>query len=298
MTVSKEKKGELYVLLEASLWGLFPVVTVLTQAKLPSLIILGFGSLFSCFFFALVMTVRKKWHELTQRQALVDILLATGILGILFYILFIFGLKYTSPGNAGIIELTQIFFSYLFFHTWRKETVLKPHIIGAILVVIGVLIIFYPNVHGLHLGDVLILLAAGIAPFGNFFQRRARKYVSSETILFIRSLISSILIFLLAYLFHNTFSYANLRSVFVLVLINGVLLLGYSKILWIESIHRISVMKANALSSIAPLLTLFYAWILLHRSPTIYQIMAFVPIFIGVLFLSKKNKDLKEVLTE
>lgn len=136
----------------------------------------------------------------------------------------------------------------------------------------------YPNIHSFRGGELLILAASAIAPFGNLFQQRARKKVSSESIMFLRSMISAAVIFLLIIIIRPDFSYTGLKSSWIILLINGILLLGLSKILWIEGIHRISVMKANALNSISPLLTLIFAWVFLQNFPTIWQILSFIPI--------------------
>ena len=61
MNLSDQRRGEIYVLLGAILWGLFPVLTVLSENKVAPLIALGFSTLFSCFFFGALITIRKKW---------------------------------------------------------------------------------------------------------------------------------------------------------------------------------------------------------------------------------------------
>lgn len=289
MTLSKERVGEIFIFFEAVLWGLFPVITVLSQNKLPTLISLGFSTLFSSAFFALVISYKKKWRELRNTSALKDILIATIILGILFYILFFTGLRYTSPGNASILALSEVFFSYLYFHVWRKDKLPSQHLMGAALMILGGIIIFYPNLQQFQYGDLLILSAVFIAPLGNFYQKRARSKVSSEMILFLRSSISAAVIFMLAFLFRDSFSISGFNYSLIFLLINGVLLLGLSKILWIEGIHRINVMKANALASLSPLITLLFAFLLLQKAPTVHQLLAFIPMFLGVYFLSKQK---------
>ena len=54
-------------------------------------------------------------------------------------------------------------------------------------------------------------------------------------------------------------------------------------------------MKGNALSATAPLITLITAWFVFGTPPTIWQIFAFIHMFIGILLLGVKNK--KEILT-
>jgi drug/metabolite transporter (DMT)-like permease len=159
---------------------------------------------------------------------------------------------------------------------------------------IGACVVLYPNITKLNIGDVLILIAALIAPLGNFFQQRARKTVSSESILFIRSLISAIVIFFLAYIFKENFSYVDFKGSFFFLFINGIFLFGLSKLFWIEGIHRISVTKSNALSSVSSFLTLLFAWIFLQNMPTIWQLLSLVPMGLGVILLSiNREKNIK-----
>jgi drug/metabolite transporter (DMT)-like permease len=298
MKLTQERRGELFIFLGALLWAFFPVITILSFNKLPALISLGISTSLGALFFAIILSIKKKWHEVKNTSALKDILLVTFILGITYYVLSFFGLKHTSAGNASIIALTEIFFSYVFFHVWRKDYISKEHIIGSILMLSGACIVLYPNITTFHLGDILIVAAAIIAPFGNLFQQKARKKVSSETIMFVRSLISVIFIFFLAVIFKEKFSFTDIKGSFLVLAINGIFLFGLSKLLWIEAIHRVSVTKGNALSSFSILLTLLIAWVLLKNVPNVWQLLSTIPMIFGVILLSKKEKKNKELLTD
>lgn len=290
MKLTKEREGEVFIFIQAALWGLFPVLTILSYGKVSPLVSLAVSSLFASAFFAVILTLKKKWHELKNWPALKDSLWTTFFIGILYYLLFFFGLQYTSAGNAGIIALTEIFFSYLFFNIWKKDPLPLLHIAGAVLMVVGAIIVLYPNLHSFRLGDILMVIASALPPFGNFFARRARTKISSETIMFVRSIVSGVVVLLFAFIFNNTLSLTTLKDSFLFLFINGVLLLGLSKIMWIEGIHRISIVKANALGSVSPLLTLLFAWLFLRDIPTIWQLFSFIPMFLGVILLGMNNK--------
>ncbi|HMK74557.1 MAG TPA: DMT family transporter [Thermodesulfobacteriota bacterium] len=290
MKPDRERQGESFILLQALLWSLFPVITILSYGLLPPLISFGWSTLFATLFFGGVLTLRHRWGEIRDRSSLRNILWATLFLGILYYGLVFFGLRYTSAGNASLIAATEMFFSFIFFHIWRRDFISPKHILGAIFMLIGVFIVLYPNTTKLHLGDLLILMATVIAPFGNYFQQRARERVSSEMILFVRSAISTPIVLLSACLLREKFSITNLKTSADLILINGLLLMGFSKILWVEGIHRISVTKSNALASIAPPLTLLFAWLILHNIPTRFQLLSVVPILFGVALLSMNKR--------
>ena len=288
----KERQGELIIVAESTLWGLFPIITILSFRGISPLVSFGGSTLIAAIFFGLVLTIKHKWKEVKDVTAYKDILLATFFIGFLMYPLYFFGLKYTSAGNASIVDLTaEIFFSYLLFHVWKKDHLPTQHVVGSLLMITGACIVLIPNVKEFHAGDLLILAEAFVAPFGNLYQRRARTKVSSECILFVRSLITGVAILFFAFLLKDPISPKSISRSLPFLLINGVLLLGFSKILWIEGIHRIAVTKAAAINSIQPLVTLFFAWILLHNLPTIWQLASIVPMFFGIILLGKKNNS-------
>lgn len=287
--MTDERKGELFVVAGAVLWASFPVVTILSYNHLSPLTSLAWSTLIAAVFFGIIVTFKRKWHEVKNAKALKDILLASSIIGLGFYLLFFFGLKYTSAGNAAIIALTEALFSYLLFNLYHREHISKEHIWGVILMLTAACIVLLPNVTSLRIGDLLILSAAFVAPIGNFFQRRARKQVSSEFIMFGRSAVAAIGLFILIFALGEQATVMDLRQSWLVLLLSGFLLMGLSKIFWIESIHRISVTKANAVSgSIKPIVTLLLAWLILRDIPTVWQISSVIPMFFGVIFLSKK----------
>ncbi|MBI4093169.1 MAG: DMT family transporter [Candidatus Kerfeldbacteria bacterium] len=287
--MNRERQGELFILLQTPLWGLFPIITILTLNRLSPLISLVWSTLFSCIFFAVVVSLKKKWRDLTNIAALKDVLWNVFFVGILYYVLFFYGLQHTSAGNAGIIALTEVFFSFVFFHLWRRHFIPRVHILGALLVLLGAVIVLFPTFTHFQIGDIFILVGVFFAPFGNFFNQRARKRISSEAIMFIRSALSAPLLFAIAFMLGERNLTSKLYESVTYLAINGIFLLGLSKLFWIEGIHRISVTKANALASISPLLTLLFAWLILHNIPTAWQLLSLVPMVVGIKLLSTRE---------
>jgi len=283
--MNKERQGEFFVLSSAFLWGLFPVITVLSLNHVLPLSSLAWSTLFSTIFFAIILTVRKKWKEPISTSALRDILWVTFIYSILYYVLFFVGLEYTSAGNASIIDLTAVFFSFLLFQAWRKEYISREHIMGAVLVLIAAVIVLYPNLTEFKIGDIMILAANSVVPLGDFFQQRARRELSGEAIMFARDLISLPFLFFIAYMWSQSGITFGVKDSIIFLMINGFILLGCSKMLWIESIHRISITKVHALTSVSPIITLLFAWLLLRDLPTIWQLLSVIPMIAGVILL-------------
>ncbi|PIQ77598.1 hypothetical protein COV82_03565 [Candidatus Peregrinibacteria bacterium CG11_big_fil_rev_8_21_14_0_20_46_8] len=287
--ISTELAGDLFIFAEAFLWGLFPIITILAYSALTPLYTAAISTLIAAITFALILTFQRRWHEIAIKSVWPDILGATIIIGVFFYILVFVGLRHTSAGNASIVGLMEVFFCFVVFSLLGKERLSVGKKIGAACMVIGALVILLPKHTAPNLGDILILVAASFVPFGNYFAQRARKKVGSVTIMFLRSIMSFVVLLVVAYFFEPLPGPDVLRKSFVFLAINGLLLLGFSKLLWLEAIHRIPVTKAISLSSISPAFTLLFAFLFLDELPTVAQIAGFFPIFAGVLLLTRKS---------
>ena len=113
--------------------------------------------------------------------------------------------------------------------------------------------------------------------------------MSSETILAFRSIIALPVILLIAYQFEPEPDRAMIMSALPWLAINGLLLMGLSKIFWLESIHRISITKASAMAAFVPVFTLLFAYLTLNEIPTVTQITGIVPVLLGGLLITRNN---------
>ncbi len=290
MALTETRKGEVYIFLETLLWSCFPVITALSYSHLPSLVSLAASSAFAALFFLVLVIARKRWKEMLSPQLWKYILITTLLMGVVFYALYFIGLESTTPGNAALIAELEIFTTFVMFHLFRGEHLPREHVVGLFSMLLGACIVLAPNVSSFRLGDFLIFAAICLAPVGNFYTQRARKIASSETIMFLRSFLAVPAVLALAFLLGQHASVLNVRSSILYLAINGVLLLGLSKILWIESIHRISITKAVAINGVTPLLTILIAWALLKQVPTVWQLSAFIPLMFGIVLLTNQLK--------
>lgn len=297
MRLHPMRQGEVNILLSAVLWSTFPVITILSFGTLPPLFSAGVSTLCAAAFFACLLTLKKEWHLLRRYEAWKDILLTTFFIGIAYYGLLFLGLKHTSAGNAAILSLMEIFFSFLILGFFlRHEPLLPRTVIGGACMVFGALLVLLPKgASGWQQGGMIIIAATAFAPIGNRFAQRARKIVTTGVIMFLRSTISGGFLLLLALLTEPVPARAAFFDSLGFVLINGILLLGLSKILWIEGIHRIPITKAISIESITPLLTLLVAWFFLYETPSVLQISAIVPIAAGMVLLTRASATPLEV---
>ncbi|MCB9802324.1 MAG: DMT family transporter [Pseudomonadales bacterium] len=288
---SSERIGEASILIQAALWSLFPIITVLSYSGLQPIISLAWTTLFSCFFFFLVIIAKQSWTAIRSKKVLLPLLFIALFNGIGFYFFYFLGLTLTSPGNAAIVATFEVFFSFLLFNVLQKEALTPSHVLGMICMVISAIIIFFPTDLSLQKGDFFILLAAAVAPMGNHFQKQVRTHLKTEQILAFRTIISVPFLFLMAIMLGEQVVLPT-GNTLLLVIFSGVVLFGISKMLWIEGIFRISVTKAISLSSVAPVLTLVFAYLILGETPTKVQLVA-VPLAVAGVLLLTHNRALK-----
>ncbi len=236
--------------------------------------------------FLAILAYKKKLHELFLKEARWDLFLTTFFITLLFLLMFI-GLQYTTVSNMAVIIILQLFFSYIYFNLFGKEKLTKSQTFGAFLMGVGAIVVLYPEDFGFNIGDILILLAAAIAPIANLYQKRARAYVSSESVLAFRSVVALPILFILAYMIEKTPSISQILDASLYIITLGILVMTLAKILWVEALHLISITKLSAFISFIPLFTLFFAYILLHDIPSTKQLIGVVPILIGSYFITK-----------
>src|SRR3989344_5981868 len=184
--------------------------------------------------------------------------------GGLFPILVVFTFARLSSANSlawsALIAALVFACVMLYRGTWRelknpllwKYGFLIAMLVGVLFygLYFGALVVLGRDWSGLNVGDVLVLASTLTIPIGNYYQQVARTIASSESIMFLRSTISATAIFGFVYIAGVAAPREDVLASLPFLVLNGVLFLGLSKMLWIEGIHRMSVTKATALVSL------------------------------------------------
>jgi len=284
--MTQEREGELLMVGLALIESWFPILSISSMAFIGAFHTYLFSILIALFFFITLMIKRKKFHELKNKKAYKDLLLTSFFITLLFTLVFM-GMRYTTAGNMAVIIFLQLLFSFLYFNVLGKEKMDTTHIIGSIIMGVGAIIILLPDELQFNKGDLLILAGAAIAPFANLYQKRARVFCSSETILAFRSVVGLPFLVCLAFYYEPSISYASFLQALPYVFVIGTAVYVISKIMWIEALHRISITKVSAMMGIVPLMTVSFAYIFLHEVPQLHQIIGMIPILIGGFILTR-----------
>jgi len=292
--MTKEREGEFLMLGLALIESWFPILSIVAMSYIGALHTYTYSLLIALLFFIVIMFKRDRFKELKNKAAYKDLLLTSFWITTLFTLVFI-GMQYTTAGNMAVIIFLQLLFSYLYFNVLGKEKMDRLHLIGASIMGVGALVILIPDDLSFNKGDLLILIAAAIAPIANLYQKRARKHCSSETILGFRTVVGLPFIALLAWMFEPATTYNNFMAALPSLLVIGILVYVVSKIMWIEALHRISITKVSAMMGLVPMMTLFFAYLYLDEVPQLRQILGIIPVLIGGYLLTKPIDNQREL---
>ena len=284
--MTNEREGELLILGLALIESWFPILSIVAMSYVGALHAYAYSLVIALFFFIVLMYKRDRFKELRNRSAYKDLLLTSFFITALFTLVFV-GLRYTTAGNMAVIIFLQLLFSFVYFNILGKEKLDRLHLFGSILMGIGAIIILIPEELVLNKGDLLILAGAAIAPFANLYQKRARKFCSSETILGFRTVVGLPFVAFLAYILEPSVSLESFYKALPYLLIIGTAVYVVSKIMWIEALHRISITKVSAMLGLVPLFTVIFAFLFLHEIPDLKQVAGIIPILFGGYLLTK-----------
>ena len=290
--MTREREGELFMLLLCILESCFPILSIIAIPLVGALYAYAIVIAVATVLLLLLLLRKGGLATLFTPAAQKDLLLTSFFITSLFLLVFL-GLKYTTAGNMAVIIFLQLAFSYLYFNVFGSERLTPLHTIGAVIMSFGAILMLFPESFRLNAGDLMILAAAAIAPLANLYQKRARVHVGSMAILTYRNLVALPLLCLIAYSFEPLPGSDALIEALPYLLAIALLVYVAAKILWIEALHRISITKMSAMLALMPLFTLIFAYFVLDEVPTLRQMAGILPILLGGYLITRPEAGLK-----
>lgn len=270
------------------LGALFPILASQVVHEVPPFLTMGITYWIAFLIILVIIIFSWKLPELRNKKALKYAFFAAIIIGVINFGLYYYGIQFTTPGNAALISQTEIIFSFIFFQILRKEPLSRSQMIGTLCVIAWAVYLLFPKSTGLNRGDLYILSAMMLWPIGNYFQKQWRHIISGFSLLLIRFWVALPFILVISTISHESFPSTFSSTLLWQILGIAILINICKKLFWLESIKNITVSRVLALHGLIPFFTLLFAWVFLGTSPTSTQLIAGVPMIIGVLLLTRK----------
>lgn len=289
---SREQKAALFVLSSCLLEAFVPVIAYTASRAFPPVFFLAMSSGIAATVLGLFLGVKGDLHTLPSAKNLLLCLVVAVLIVVVPFTLIFVGARYTTSVNTAILLQAEVLTTFFVYRLLFHERHTHVQMLGAALMLAGTVTILFRGLFVLNRGDVLILLATTILPFGNYFAKKVLQELSPSQVVFYRYVFAFFILLPLSLLLESV-SIAPLftpRSL-ALLLSFSIFIHVFSKVLWYRGFRFIPVSRSIAILSVTPAFSLLLAFVLLHEVPTLYQWIgfAFTMIGLGVLFQGQKE---------
>jgi O-acetylserine/cysteine efflux transporter len=289
-SLREQKIGETFVLSQVALYGLFPIVINYGAKIMPPILFLAMSTLTGTAVLFIYLLATRRFKDIFNKKAYKYIFGVIIFIAIIPKLLIILGTSLTSGTNTAILLQAEIIFTFLICSIFFHEKITLKRLIGATIVLSGATAVLYQGSFDINTGDLLIIAGTFFFPIGNIFAKKALQLTSAAAILFLRSIVAGLFLLMLSFAVEGTSGtflfHANTNLFYILI--NGILIMALTKVLWYEGLRRIDISKAVAIGISSPAFSLLFAYMFLSEIPNAYQIFGVAAIIAGVLIITRK----------
>lgn len=281
---------DLFLLAVCVLEGLFPIIVKTSTDIFPPFYFVALCSAIAALLYFLVIVARGGFVRPIPLKAIRD----CGLVSLFIFsgfILIFTGAKHTTAINTALLLQFEMVTTYVVYEFYFKQHHTRGQLIGAVIVLLGSLLVLYNGSFTFNKGDLIVLSSTLCFPFGNYFAKRALNVLPPTHVLFFRFSIIVPVFLAISYFFEDL---SGIKAVTMehlpLVLTYAATILFLSKLLWYNGLRRMSVSRGIFILMAYPAFSLLFATFLINEIPTLYQIFGFVVAMVGI-FIITKTKD-------
>lgn len=199
--------------------------------------------------------------------------------------------------NSSLTLKSEVFFALLFGYIFLKEKrISKVQLLFCATLFFGVYIAITQgsfNLLEFNVGVLILLIDVALFTLVHTFtkSRFDRNELSPIQVVFIRSLLSGIILFSTYFIFFplDRISIVFNPDYFIYYLLMG-LDYSVSLFLWYKTLSYIQIGKAGVINSVTPIITALFAWIILGDVFTIFHLIGMVIIIISIYMIVREKK--------
>jgi drug/metabolite transporter (DMT)-like permease len=297
MPMTESKRGCMFLFFTVILEGLAPVLLHSGSVIFPPALFLFLGiSIAACALFVLLLITggvrqRLPWSGVRNVMGV-----AVFIIG--GFTLVLFGSRHSSGINTALLTQAEIVWTLLLSSIVLRDRITARHLLGACVILLGTLVVLWQGSFAIGRGDLLIVGATVLFPFGNAFAKRALREMPPLMVLFLRYLFGMLLLLPLTLLLGDwSVSIPWDRQHVVVLLVFALLILTASKVCWYEGLRRHSLHLSVSAITATPALSLVFAFFFLQEIPTLSQWIGFVLTVGGIGILFRSDADPSQIAT-
>ncbi|WP_428075437.1 DMT family transporter [Candidatus Avelusimicrobium aviculae] len=275
--------------------GLSPIAGKYAVGVISPVLLVFLGTLIGVLYFTPWITKNHKWGELLAKETRWKFLFIGTFGTALPFTISLLALHYTTPGNAAILQQSELLYSLLFAALFLKEYPTKSQLAGSALIVLGVAFILIKEHYTPRwTGDLLIVGSTWMLQAGSTLAKKLPAHLDYRLIGMARNLyaIPALLIIVAVLAWCDTLVLKPNLQMFSVLTYTGVLKYGLAMVLWYKAIRMLDLSRVTAIYLSYPVLSLIGSVLLGLERVTPYQILGLLLTLSGaywVSFLVKKQ---------
>ncbi|TKJ23500.1 MAG: hypothetical protein CEE42_12075 [Promethearchaeota archaeon Loki_b31] len=246
-----------------------------------------------------IYSLLNGWKKKNNLKFLVLIGITFSIVPVLLFLSF----DLAGAINSSLTLKSEVFFALLFGYIFLKEKrISKVQLLFCATLFFGVFIAITQgsfNLLEFNIGVLILLIDVALFTLVHTFtkSRFDRNELSPIQVVFIRSLLSGIILFSTYFIFFplDRINIVFNPDYFIYYLLMG---LDYSVSLffWYKTLSYIQIGKAGVINSVTPIITALFAWIILGDVFTIFHLIGMVIIIISIYMIVREKKLKKNLI--
>lgn len=255
--------------------GLSPIAGKYAAGVISPALLVFLGTLIGVLYFTPWITKNHKWGELFSRETCWKFLFIGTFGTALPFTISLIALHYTTPGNAAILQQSELLYSLLFAGIFLKEFPSRQQLLGSALIVLGVLIILLKEQYTPRwTGDLLIVGSTWMLQAGSTVAKKLPNHLDHRVIAMARNLLAlPALIVILAVMggMKESFVLRPNLQMFSVLAYTGFLKYGLAMVVWYKAIRALDLSKVTAIYLSYPVLSLILSALLGLENITWHQ---------------------------
>jgi drug/metabolite transporter (DMT)-like permease len=191
---------------------------------------------------------------------------------------------YIDPGTASLLTQTGTIWGLLLGVFWLKDKLRTKQIWGALIAILGVLIITYQTGDYLRLGSFMVLASAFMYALHAAIAKRYGDEMDLLNFFFYRVLF--ILLFLMAFAGASGQLAWPKGIAWVFLFLTGTVDVVISRLLYYFTLRRLSLSLLTIILTLSPVVTILWALALFQEVPNGQQMLGGAAVLAGVLIVS------------
>lgn len=270
--------------------GLSPIMGKYSVPVISPTLLVFLGTILGVLYFTPWISQNKKWGELFSRHTFGKFLFIGTFGTALPFTVFLVALHYTTPGNAAILQQSELIYSLLFAILFLKEFPGKNQLLGSALILIGVAIILLTEHYTPRWrGDLLIVSSTWMLQAGSTVAKKLPKNLDYRVIGMARNLFALpalVLILIVLWIYHEPFKLVPNWQLVGVLGYTGFLKYGLAMVVWYKAIRALDLSKVTAIYLSYPVLSLLISAVLGLERPTLHQLIGLAVTCAGAYWVS------------